>query len=114
MPWIESIEFYFTEHLKLTFAPIMAEGGLFYAAMFTVVAGLGLIFGLGIVSFFNPYRGNGISQFNVHYSYLETLITVQVCHEHKKIDHGVLNFGLGYNGTILDGSVVTFRCYTGE
>ena len=57
---------------------------------------------------------NGISQFNVHYSYLETLITVQVCHEHKKIDHGVLNFGLGYNGTILDGSVVTFRCYTGE
>ena len=48
------------------------------------------------------------------YSYLEALITVQVCHEHKKIDHGVLNFGLGYNGTILDGSVVTFRCYTGE
>ena len=41
----------------------MAEGGLFYAAMFTVVAGLGLIFGLGIVSFFNPYRGDDISQF---------------------------------------------------
>ena len=47
------------------------------------------------------------------FSKLRAVITVQVCHEHKKIDHGLLDYGMGYNGTILDGSVVTFRCYTG-
>ena len=90
----------------------MAEGGLFYAAMFTVVAGLGIIIGLGIVSFFNPYKGDEIPQLSL--SLLEALIPVQICHEHKNIDHGVRNFGPGYNGTILDGSVVAFKCYKGE
>ena len=47
------------------------------------------------------------------FSEIRTVITVQVCHEHKKIDHGLLDYGMGYNGTILDGSVVMFRCYTG-
>ena len=101
-----------TEHLGLTFSLIMAEGGLFYAAMFTVVAGLGFIIGFGIVSFFNPYKGDEISQLSL--SSLKVLIAVQICHEHKNVDHGVLNFGPGYNGTILDGSVVAFRCYKGE
>ena len=59
-PWIESIDLNRAPG-QLTFGSVMAEGGLFYAGMFTVVAGLGLIIGIGIFSFFNPYRGDGNS-----------------------------------------------------
>ena len=51
-PWIESIDLNRAPG-QLTFGSIMAEGGLFYAGMFTVVAGLGLIIGIGIFSFFS-------------------------------------------------------------
>ena len=51
-------------------APVMAEGGLFYAGMFTVVAGLGVILGMGVWSYFHPYRGDN---FVIIDSYVATL-----------------------------------------
>ena len=35
----------------------MAEGAGFYVGVFTVVAGLGFIVGMGFWSVYNPYKG---------------------------------------------------------
>ena len=84
----------------------MAEGGLFYAAMFTVVAGLGLIFGLGIVSFFNPYRGNCISQFNVHTPIWRLSLQYKSAMSIRRLIMGSLILDLGTMGPSLMGPLL--------
>ena len=45
----------------------MAEGAGFYVGVFTVVAGLGFIVGMGFWSIYNPYKGEKFNQNNELY-----------------------------------------------
>ena len=42
----------------------MAEGAVFYVGVFTVVAGLAGIVGMGFWSIYNPYKGGKFNQNN--------------------------------------------------
>ena len=41
------------------------------------------------------------------------IILEKVCPEIEEIQNGEINYGIGYNGTILDGTVATFSCNSG-
>ena len=40
--------------------------------------------------------------------------SVQICPEHEEIANGVLDYGPGYNGTILEETVLMFKCDEGK
>ena len=40
--------------------------------------------------------------------------SVQICPEHEEIANGVLDYGPGYNGTILEDTLLMFKCDEGE
>ena len=94
-------------------SPAMAEGASFYVGVFTVFAGLCLIVGMGFWSIYNPYKGEKFNR-NNELSLILKSSSVQICPEHEEIANGVLDYGPGYNGTILEDTLLMFKCDEGK
>ena len=95
------------------FGPTLAEGATFYVGVFTVIAGLSFIVGMGFWSIYNPYKGEKFNRNNEPYQILPSP-PVQICPEHEEIANGVLDYGPGYNGTILEDTLLMFKCDEGK
>ena len=86
---------------------------MFYFGVLTVVGGLCFNVGMGFWSLYNPYQGEKFNRNNEPYHILASPL-VQICPEHEEIATGVLDYGPGYNGTILEDTLLMFKCDEGK